>query len=687
MRFYLSFFCICIVFFLALSCKQAIEPEPSPHSEDLAPGAPTSVRVIEGKASLILEWEATGGADSYLVRYGIGTGAEVATNSVDSSMIDGTKAIIKDLDDGTSYTLTVSALNSVGEGPASAPITATTDFVTGDAVSGIEYFPDTPGLCSEFDFTAYGGQAAESGKKWLIFHSPPEDARIFYTFSSENGGMWETGRYYNWVPDFRFFPYRWIHCDYRQRGILDLLAIEDAPLPGGQYSHNGIQFFVSRLAEPNSYGRSNLLRISFDARSNGDNDYRGIGYYILQKNVGIFRMDFIHSAQGAFGAAGDGFEYQLRSQTTAVEKTISGRLLNANSQPIPESYVSLNCPGVTNLHKYIISPCATDGSFSITAHFPDNAPFTIYYGVDRGYDGNFDESFPLTKKPPYQWSGSTLDLGTVSYTPTAGGETPSITPLSMVSVPSGSFYRWGNTSDISTQASFLISEREITRDQFSSVMGFDPSDPYASKTLDSPVTYVNWYSTLVFCNKLSIAQSLTPVYSISGSSNPNNWGAIPSAVNPTWDAVSANWAANGYRLPTEMEWLWAAMGAPSETMAHNTIPFAGSNGSNLLADYAWTSENSDYQAHPSKTKLPNALGLYDMSGNVWEWCWDRYAGWPSGTLTDFRGPSYPDADNMHPLWGGSWMENYQRAALDWRRLRDPIDYKYKEAVGFRVVRR
>jgi len=152
-----------------------------------------------------------------------------------------------------------------------------------------------------------------------------------------------------------------------------------------------------------------------------------------------------------------------------------------------------------------------------------------------------------------------------------------------------------------------------------------------------------------------MAESLTPVYTISGSTNPASWGAIPTYSDATWDAVSANWSANGYRLPTEMEWMWAAMGATSDrsngytgtgiNTTGYTKGYAGSTETAeaqlYLGEYAWYLDNSSYTTHPVGTAgisgHPNELGLYDMSGNVSEWCWDWIStsgsGWPSYPIT------------------------------------------------------
>ena len=116
----------------------------------------------------------------------------------------------------------------------------------------------------------------------------------------------------------------------------------------------------------------------------------------------------------------------------------------------------------------------------------------------------------------------------------------------------------------------IVSDHEVTRGEYKAVMGSVPS--YAAsaydkdgnkltgdKALNNPVNYVNWYDALVYCNKLSIKENLTPCYSIDGSTDPAAWGEVPTEWNDplrrdTWDAATCDFEASGYRLPTEAEW-------------------------------------------------------------------------------------------------------------------------------------
>jgi len=231
-----------------------------------------------------------------------------------------------------------------------------------------------------------------------------------------------------------------------------------------------------------------------------------------------------------------------------------------------------------------------------------------------------------------------------------------------------------------TLSSFLMGKYEIKQNEWIAIMGSNPS--FNTTDLNCPVEKVTWYSILVYCNKRSIAEGLTPCYTISGSTDPDTWGAIPTTTNATWSAVTCNWSAKGYRLPTESEWEYAARGGKNP----QSYLYSGSNVANDVAWYKTNSLVGGYMvSHPVATRAANSLGIYDMSGNVWEWIWDWYgSSYNAGPETNPTGPASPDPGCGHLQRGGAFTGGMDVITV-YNRFEGYPASKYSD-LGFRVVR-
>ncbi len=235
-----------------------------------------------------------------------------------------------------------------------------------------------------------------------------------------------------------------------------------------------------------------------------------------------------------------------------------------------------------------------------------------------------------------------------------------------VFVPAGAFQRDADPANVTSVAAFWMSPEEITRSQWTTVSGgwTDPSDPARSTTTSHPVQNLNWYHAIAFANRVSLREGLAPVYQVAGVDFATlTFEQVPVVDDPVWNAAVMDMNADGYRLPTEMEWMWAAMGADRAAVGQlNTTgyakPFSGSNGTNLIQNYVIFGYGTGEPGSTTvdRTSLAwmvdaNELGIRSLSGNVHELVWDWYGDWPAGALANHQGPA---GGILRVRRGGAW---------------------------------